>query len=691
MSTNASNQHQSSENSQHSGKSSEPAQQVRARSSKQKYLRFRAERKASGHEPDTGPRHSDESRKRTRTRSIRVLLKAFWSLTSRMRGWIVLALATLTVSTSIALVLPASTKVVFDYIILDTPGVKGLPESLQQIDRVKLLLMVGLALVMLSATRAIVHMIGRWQMTRLTKRLQIDLRRKVFDHAVNLPLHRVQQIKSGGVASILREDAGGAAELLFQLVYNPWGAIIQLAGTLIVLAFVDWALLVGALVLIPIVWFSHKTWISRIRPVFREVRRSRTAIDAHATEAFGGMRIVRGFGRQRGESSRFIRGNLYMIRLELLAWWWSRGIEIAWQLMIPIASTGALVYGGWRVMRGDLTVGDVMMFLAFLMNLLGPLELLAVSAANLQTQLAGLDRILDLLDEPVEFAGARGTTPVDLSSVRGRITFENVFFSYPKTDEQLAKEQRQRDQNSPPDPSRVVLDHVSLDVPAGSTVALVGHSGAGKTTFCNLVARFYDPTAGRILLDGVDLRELQLTSFRALIGIVEQDVFLFDGTVRENIAYAFPDAPTDDVERAARAANAHAFITELEDGYDTLIGERGVRLSGGQKQRIAIARALLANPKILILDEATSNLDTESERLIQRSLDTLMKNRTSFVIAHRLSTITNADLIVVIEHGSIIETGTHDELMQRNARYAELVRMQTDSAYGNTSEPAISL
>lgn len=616
-----------------------------------------------------------------------MLLGEFFRLVRPMRGLIVLALMTLTVSTMIALVLPASTKIVFDYIILDNPGVEGLPKSLQHIDRVKLLLMVGGALVVLSSMRALVHMTGRWQMTRLTKRLQITLRRKVFDHAVNLPLHRVQQIKSGGVASILREDAGGAAELLFQLVYNPWGAIIQLTGTLVVLALVDWALLVGALALIPIVWFSHKTWISRIRPVFREVRRSRTVIDAHATEAFGGMRIVRGFGRQRGEGARFVSGNLYMVRLELLAWWWSRGIEIAWQLLVPVASTGALVYGGWRVMNGDLTVGDVMMFLAFLMNLLGPLELLAVSAANLQTQLAGLDRILDLLAEPEEFAGERGSTPVLLAGAHGRITFDNVSFAYPKTDEQLAKEQKQQGANGLDTPAHtLVLDGVSLDVPAGSTVALVGHSGAGKTTFCNLVARFYDPTGGRIMLDGVDLRELQLTSYRALVGIVEQDVFLFDGTVRANIAYASPGAPMEDVERAARAANAHGFITELEDGYSTLIGERGVRLSGGQKQRIAIARALLADPKILILDEATSNLDTESERLIQRSLDTLMANRTSFVIAHRLSTITNADTIAVVEHGQIIETGTHTELMDRNARYAELVRMQTDPQYAGAAE-----
>jgi ATP-binding cassette subfamily B protein/subfamily B ATP-binding cassette protein MsbA len=269
--------------------------------------------------------------------------------------------------------------------------------------------------------------------------------------------------------------------------------------------------------------------------------------------------------------------------------------------------------------------------------------------------------VLDLLEEPLETAHTPPTKSLAIDRVQGRITFSGVNFKYPGS-------------------QQFVLHDIDLDVEPGQTVALVGRSGAGKTTLCNLVARFYDPTAGSTCLDGVDLRDLPVDAYRRLLGIVEQDVFLFDGTIAENIGYGLRNASVQAIEQAAIAANAHDFIHGLEQGYDTLIGERGVRLSGGQRQRLAIARALLANPQILILDEATSNLDSESERLIHQSLERLMLERTSFVIAHRLSTIVRADKIVVMDQGRIIETGTHTELMTVSGRYRQMVEMQT-SAY----------
>jgi ATP-binding cassette subfamily B protein/subfamily B ATP-binding cassette protein MsbA len=309
--------------------------------------------------------------------------------------------------------------------------------------------------------------------------------------------------------------------------------------------------------------------------------------------------------------------------------------------------------------------------------LLGPLEVLAGSAAEMQNNLAAFDRVLDLFKEKEEFEGSRGGAIVNPLTSRARITLKEVWFTYPPPVKR-AIDRSITDKKEPEKPPQPVLKGVTIDVQPGETIALVGPSGSGKTTFCNLIARFYDPTQGVIELDGIDLKKIDVNSYRRLLGIVEQDVFLFDGTVAANIGYSNRHATREEIAEAARAANAADFIEKLENGYDTLIGERGVRLSGGQKQRLAIARAILADPRILILDEATSNLDTESERLIQRSLTKLMKGRTCFVIAHRLSTIRHASRIVVIEDGRIIEVGTHDELLAGGGRYAAFLRMQVE-------------
>jgi ATP-binding cassette subfamily B protein/subfamily B ATP-binding cassette protein MsbA len=305
-----------------------------------------------------------------------------------------------------------------------------------------------------------------------------------------------------------------------------------------------------------------------------------------------------------------------------------------------------------------LTLGDLTMFLVYLAMLLDPIATLATSATLFQNQLAGMERVLDLLAEAPEAGYEQPGKPILRQNVRGRLTFDHVSFRYPDTD-------------------RLVLDDICLDVQPGETIALVGRSGAGKTTWCNLVARFFDPTSGAILLDGVNLRELRLSDYRRLLGIVEQDVFLFDGTVAENIGYARSGATLPQIQSAARMAHADEFIEQLPRGYETIIGERGVRLSGGQRQRLAIARAILADPRILILDEATSNLDSESEMRIQQSLRTLMRDRTSFVIAHRLSTVTHASRIVVLEGGRMVEVGSHAELMVRSGIYRKMVELQT--------------
>ena len=635
----------------------------RAGSSRSRFERYRAElatRSSTGGEDRRG------KPKKPLHRSFGTLFRAYLGLLRPFRATLVVVFTALAISTALALVPPAGVKIAIDSVFGDIPLSPSLaallPSSIDATDKNALLALIVGATFATLLVKVAIGLVGRSRATVVAKRLQVAMRRRAFAKAIRLPLGRVHELKAGGVSALVREDAGAAGELLFALLYNPFRAVIQLAGSLVILAFTDWRLLVGAIVLLPMVWFSHRTWIGRIRPIYRDLKKLRDEIDGHAAETFSGIRVVRGFAREPAEVARFARGTNLQARTEILVWWWSRGVEIAWELFIPAATAALLWYGGSQVVAGRLTPGDLVMFLTYVTLLLGPLEVLANTATNLQTSLASLDRSLDLLEERDEFAdtSSRSSKCPAPETVRGDIHFDHVSFRY-------AAE------------GRAILDDVTFTAPAGTMVALVGHSGAGKTTLSNLVARFHDPTSGEITLDGTDLRDIELASFRRLLGIVEQDVFLFDGTIRENIAYARPEASDAEVEHAAKIARVDVFVEKLEEKYATRIGERGVKLSGGERQRLALARAVLANPRILILDEATSNLDTESERHIQAALAEILRGRTSFVIAHRLSTIREADLILVLEDGRVVESGTHDELIARSGRYATMVVLQTES------------
>ena len=593
-----------------------------------------------------------------RHRSLWTLYRELFGLLRGNRREVATALGALAIGTVLGLIPPAATKLVIDNVLLAQPlparwaAWTVWPGS----PRGRLIALV-VAVLIVSILGMVVGTFGRWRATVATKRMQVKIRRKVFEHAVRLPLHRVYELKSGGAASLIREDAGGAGDLILSMIYRPASALIELAGGAIILLWIDWRLLLVSFLLLPGAYWSERIWNRLLRPLYRAVRLQRQEIDGEVTETFGGMRVVRAFGRQRRESARFVGQNHFLARQEMNAWLWSRTIEFVWNLILPAASGTLLFFGGLQVLEGRMSLGDLSMFLVYLAMLLGPITLLASNATDLQNNLSGFDRVLDLLAEPREMVSRPGAVLVRKAAVAGRVSFENVSFAYPHT-------------------AARVLRGIDLEVEPGEVVALVGRSGAGKTTLCNLIARFHDPTEGAARLDGIDLRDIEVESYRRLLGIVEQDVFLFDGTIAENIAYADRRALRGAIERAARLANADEFIERLPAGYDTWIGERGVRLSGGQRQRLAIARAVLADPRIFLLDEATSNLDSESERLIQRGLSALMRGRTSFVIAHRLSTIRKADRILVLEAGAIVETGSHAELMDRSGRYRDMVDLQ---------------
>ncbi|HYJ11551.1 MAG TPA: ABC transporter ATP-binding protein [Polyangiaceae bacterium] len=488
----------------------------------------------------------------------------------------------------------------------------------------------------------------------VTSRLAFRLRSALFHRILRLPMSELNEMKTGGILSRLSSDVDSTTGLLQQALLSPVLATLRLVVTLGIIFTLNWRIATAVMVVVPPILVVQNLWARRIRAIWRSMGQDRQEIDARVSEGLSGVRVVRGFGREQREQLAYTVGHHTVIRKQMLATRAQRSVGLIWELIMPLAQVTIIGFGGYLVVKGQATVGVLIAFQGYVWRLLEPIMQIASSISETQRGLAGMERVFDVLDKGEEkpdrpFAVA---APERVTELR----FEDVAFAYR--------------------PDVPVLRGVNLVVPGGSVVALVGASGAGKTTLTDLVARFYDPTAGRILLNGTDLRDIKLKSFRTLLGIVQQEVFLFDGSVRENIAYGRMQASDEEVPDAARRANADEFIRRLPEGYETLIGERGVKLSGGQRQRLSIARALLADPQLLILDEATSNLDTESEQLIQASLDELLRDRTTFIIAHRLSTIAHADQIVVLDAGVVVEQGTHQELLRRGGRYSEMVARQ---------------
>lgn len=484
--------------------------------------------------------------------------------------------------------------------------------------------------------------------------MERDMRQQLFDHYEKLSFSYYSKNNSGQMMSKLVSDLFDIAEFAHHGPENLFISLVKIIGSFVFLFLINWRLALPMLVLVLCMLIFSIRQNGRMQETFMENRRKIGDVNSSLQDTLGGIRVVQSFANEDIEREKFKKSN-HAFLISKKNNYKCMGSFMGWNLFFQgMMYLVTLVFGGYLIAKGLMNAGDLAMYALYIGIFISPIQILVELIEMMQKGLAGFRRFLDVMETEPEIVNAPDAKP--LENVKGRVCYEDVSFHY-------------SDDDTP------VLSHVSFEIPAGKSIALVGPSGSGKTTICSLLPRFYDVTGGKITIDGKDVRTLDLKSLRSQIGMVQQDVYLFAGTIRDNIAYGKPGAPMEEIIEAAKRANIHEFIQELPDGYDTYVGERGARLSGGQKQRISIARVFLKNPPILILDEATSALDNESERWIQQSLEELSKNRTTITIAHRLSTIRNADEIIVITEDGIAERGTHEMLLEKGGLYAHYYNM----------------
>ena len=482
------------------------------------------------------------------------------------------------------------------------------------------------------------------------ERILADLRNKLFRHLQRLSLGYYERNRAGVIISRLTNDVDALDQLVTDGVTTLVQSTLTLIGTAIILFFLDWRLALATLAVMPLMAIATAIFRVRSSRAYRAVRERLGLVTATLAEDIGGIRVVQAFRREPRNQRHFEEVNAHYREANQQTVVLN-GLYFPFVDFLAALATAIVVgYGGWLASQDQISAGTLFAFVLYLSNFFDPVQQLSQLYNTFLAAVAALDKIMEVIDEEPEVRDKPGA--LDLDRIHGDVRFDDVRFGYGNLPE--------------------VLHGIDLDVPAGTTVALVGHTGAGKSTIAKLLARFYDPREGRITIDGTDVRDVKQDSLRRQLGVVPQEGFLFAGTVRDNIAFGRPDASPEEVASAARAVGAHEFIMGLEGGYETNLQERGTRLSLGQRQLVAFARALLADPRVLILDEATSSVDIGTEKKIEDALGKLLSDRTAFVIAHRLSTIRNADLIVVLEHGRVVEQGTHDELMTRQGLYTSL-------------------
>jgi subfamily B ATP-binding cassette protein MsbA len=548
---------------------------------------------------------------------------------------------------SIPLLLPLLIKYVVDDIIGGTGSADEKSRTL--------LTIMGIMFVLFVVVRPPIEYYRQYFAQWVGSKILYDIRDQLFTHLQKLSLRYYANTRAGEIISRVINDVEQTKNFVITGLMNVWLDVVTIIIAIGIMMTMDIKLTLVSIVLFPFYGLSVKYFYGKLRHLTRVRSQALAEVQGHLHERVQGMPVIRSFATEEFEQNQFAKENSYFLNKALDHTSWNARTFAVVNTLTDIAPLVVISYAGYQVIHGQLSIGTMVAFIAYIEQLYGPLRRLINSSTTLTQAFASMDRVFEFIDVPYEVVDKPNAKLA--SKVKGDIEFQNISFRYQENED-------------------LIIEDLSLQIKSGETVALVGMSGGGKSTLVSLLPRFYDVTAGRILLDHIDIRDYQTQSLREQIGMVLQDTFLFSNTVRENILIGKPDASEEEIIAAAKAANAHDFILKLPNGYDTKVGERGVKLSGGQKQRVSIARVFLKNPPILVLDEATSALDLESEHLIQEALEKLAKDRTTFIVAHRLSTITHSDKIVLIEDGKVVEQGTHQELMEKKSHYYKLFQIQ---------------